>query len=120
VRRLMTTALIAIACLTGPFAWAETVKPAVESPTAKKTATPPAKKATPPAKKAAPPAKKAAPTAKKATATAKKPGTGSASQKHVASQAPKKAKASGSEQKAKAPPARPPVNRAVSGEVTLV
>ena len=63
VRRLTITAFIAIACLIGPTAWAQTGKP---SPTAKK------------------------------------------------------AKAPGSVQKAKAPPARPPANRAVTGEVTLV
>ena len=104
MRRLVITACIAIACLTGPSAWGETAKP---SPTAKKATTTAGKKAGTPA-------------VKKAATTAKKPATVAASHKGATSPAAKKAKAPGSVHKAKAPAARPPANRAVTGEVTLV
>jgi hypothetical protein len=93
VRRLTISAVIAIACLTAPLAWAEPVKPAsaahVKSPTAKKTTAPAAKKKAAPAKK------------KKPVTVAKK-------------------KAPGAVHKAKAPAARPSVHRAVTGEAILV
>ena len=92
MRRLTISAVIAIACLTAPLAWAEPVKPAtaghVKSPSAKKTTAPAAKK-------------KEAPAKKKPTAVAKK-------------------KTPGAVHKAKAPAARPSVHRAVTGEATLV
>lgn len=97
MRRLTITAFLAIACLIGPSAWAETGKP---SPTAKKATTTAGKKAGPPA-------------VKKAATTAKKPATVAASHKGATAPAVKKTKA-------KAPAARPPANRAVTGEVTLV
>jgi hypothetical protein len=89
---LTISAVIAMACLAAPLAWAQPVKPAraaqVKSPSAKKATAPAAKK--------------------KAPATKKKPAI-------VA-----KKKAPGGVQKAKAPAARPSVNRTVTGEVTLV
>ena len=97
VRRLVITACIAIACLTGPSAWGQTAKP---GPTAKKATTTAGKKA-------------GTPDVKNAATTAKKPATVAASHKGATSPAAKKAKA-------KAPAARPPANRAVTGEVTLV